>query len=393
MIRLPCAFTAILLLGSCSDSSSNSETVSLYTFDRLELLQSIASYTSSSFETFAGQSSDFAENVTGLCEQSSDGNAYGAELEQLQNSWKSMMARWQEIEAYQFGPLNDNAGTLRYDIYSWPLVNYCTIDREVSNLRAAGDTYQLSDKDLAKGLVALEYLLFDSDLNHDCTDSVSETVGWNDLSEADRRTNRCLYMELVANDLSQQAATLQTQWQSTYATNLVATGTDSELQDRINRISDSLFFIDGSVKDRKLGVPLAINDLCPEFPCTDEVENPWSGQSLASVHYNLRGFQAVFQGSDDSALGFDSFLSEVGRSDLADAINESIDSAIETSEALATEDLASLLTERCPDLDVDEQTGVCKLYFQVKVITDELKGEFTEILQLELPQQTAGDND
>ncbi len=393
MIRLFLAFSMIILLGSCSDESSNSGNVSLHSFNRIGLLQDIASYTGSSFETFASQSKKMAESMPKLCSHVADATSYNSEIALVQESWKSMMGQWQLIEAYQFGPLKENAGTLRYDIYSWPLINYCTIDREVSNMVSLGNSYQLSDKDLAKGLVALEYLLFDSDLNHDCTDSVPETSGWNDLSETDRRTHRCRYLQLVSDDLSQQAETLVDQWQSKYAVSLVATGTDTELQERINEVSDSLFFLDVTVKDQKLGIPLAINDLCPNFPCTEKVEHPWSGYSLQGIYQNLTGFQSIFQGNLEEEIGFDDFLSELGRSDKADEMKQSISSALETSSVLAQEDLATQLTGTCPEASADNQTGVCKLYYQIRVITDELKGEFTEILQLQIPQQTAGDND
>ncbi|MEI8640767.1 imelysin family protein [Pseudoalteromonas sp. Hal099] len=50
---------------------------------------------------------------------------------QAQQAWLDTMAGWQQAEMMQMGPLLDNAGQLRNQIYSWPTFSRCGIDQDV----------------------------------------------------------------------------------------------------------------------------------------------------------------------------------------------------------------------------------------------------------------------
>ena len=242
----------------------------------------------------------------------------------------------------------------------------------------------------------MEYLLFDSDSLHACKDTVTETQGWNEKPEATRQGLRCAYLRLLAGDLVTQAESLQKKWNDGtqgYHFQLTADAADSELQSRINVISDSLFYLDATVKDKKLGAPLGLNDACRRGVCPELIEHSFSKESLTAVHRNIVGFEAAFN------AGFDDYLKAAGGEDLADRMQADLDRASQSSETLAAQNslsgfLANIDQAACAATTVDDrQSAICALYQDIKAITNELKTEFVAILKLSTPAQSSGDND
>jgi predicted lipoprotein len=273
------------------------------------------------------------------------------------------------------------------------VVNACAVDRQ---LASTASNPALSNNDSTKSLSAMEYLLFDNDSRHACKDSVTETQGWNEKPEATRQELRCSYLKLLASDLVTQAETLQKNWNDGtqgYHFQMTASASESELQSRINVISDSLFFLDATVKDKKLGAPLGLNDACRTGVCPDLVEHAFSNESLTAVHRNILGFQAAFN------AGFDDYLQAAGGEVLADRMQADLDKASQTAETLAAQNslsgfLANLDQGACVATTVDDrQAEICALYQDIKAITNELKTEFVAILKLSTPAQSSGDND
>jgi predicted lipoprotein len=289
--------------------------------------------------------------------------------------------------------LTDEASTLRYDIYTWPLINACAVDRQVAVMAQNPAAFVLSTNDSTKSMSAMEYLLFDNDSLHACKDTVPD---WNEKTEAARQELRCGYLKLLASDLVTQAETLKNKWNDGtqgYHYQLIAEGTDSELQSRINVISDSLFYLDATVKDKKLGIPLGLNDACRTGVCPEQMEHTFSNESLTAIQRNVLGFQAAFN------AGFDDYLKAAGGEELATRMQSDLDRAASTAETLAGQNtlagfIAGLDQAACAATTAaDRKSEICALYHDIKAITDELKTEFVEILKLSTPAQSSGDND
>jgi len=396
MLALP------LTVAACGEkSSTNPSVVDLPAFDRLGLLKQISeAVIQPRYRSFSDRSRALKVATDSLCQNLATGASWAAAVTPVQTEWMQAMALWQEIEALQFGPLSDQAATLRYDIYTWPLVNACAVDRQIGVMAQDTATFSLSSNDSTKSLSAMEYLLFDKDSLHACKDSVTETQGWNERAEASRHELRCGYLRLLAADLVTQSETLQSKWNDGsqgYHYQLIAEASDSELQSRINTISDSLFYLDATVKDKKLGGPLGLHDSCTTGVCPDSIEHVFSQQSLSSMQHNLIGFQAAFTGAD--ALGFDDYLQAVGGEDLSYRMQGDLEKAVATAEVLADQDsllnfVNTLNQAACAATTVDDRKSeICALYQEIKSITDELKTEFVEILKLTTPAQSSGDND
>ncbi|HKO89724.1 MAG TPA: imelysin family protein, partial [Polyangiaceae bacterium] len=172
---------------------------------------------------------------------------------------------------------------------------------------------------------------------------------------------------------------------------LEGAGRDSKVyaseQAALNAISNALFYVDIEVKDWKLALPLGISPDCTSgSTCPEALESRFASISSPNIAANLRGFRAIFQGcgTDYAGLGFDDWLSAVGREDLAKSMLVALSGA---EAAVAGLDLTleqTLVTDRAT---------VQGVYDAVKKLTDLLKTEFVSVLDLDLPRVAEGDND
>ena len=144
------------------DGDQNRETDSSADADYREIFAAVADNVFiPSYQAFADatQSWNEAGNAIATYCAAIDGANESATLEAAQSNWRDAMAQWQQIEAYQFGPITDNASNLRNRIYSWPeFISTCTIDQQVVAADADA-SYDISTAaNQARGLDTLEYL-------------------------------------------------------------------------------------------------------------------------------------------------------------------------------------------------------------------------------------------
>ena len=347
------------------------------------------------------QKSELQQQAVELyCQQEIVSESVGGASSQLdedklsaKDSWRNAMNIWQQIEIMQIGPLSNDDNALRNKIYSWPIVSTCGVDFDVTFFKEGtvnGAPYDIT-KRLAsrKGLAALEYLLFNDELNHSCS-SASQPDGWNNQTEQYRKVVRCEFAGEVAKDINNNAQILVDAWQGTdgYAAILKqagTTGSDFETEHQaVNVISDAMFYLDSFTKDGKIAAPLGllVNE-CGSQACPEIVESKYSANSLNNIINNLIGFEKLLTG-DNKGLGFIDYLIDVGDQDTADTMKADVQQAISSTLAYELSLADTLATD--PD-------RVVLTHQEVKKITDKLKADFITSLALELPQTAAGDND
>lgn len=309
-----------------------------------------------------------------------------------QAQWRNTMNAWQQAELMLLGPLLEQDGLLRNKIYSWPIQNSCAVDYDVLFFESGtvnGKPYDITLRTPSrKGLGALDYLLFNDDLNHSCNAADAPT-GWSNLSEQEQKIARCSYASEVASDIENNAQILIEQWLATdgYANQLKQAGTSDSLfnteHEAVNRISDAMFYLDSSTKDGKLATPLGIfANECGSIACPQVVESKYSQNSLANILNNLIGFEKLLTGN--GGIGFTDYLIDVGDELTADEMSANITNTINSINQINTS-LTEALTNTPEQI---EQT-----HTDIKNITDKLKADFITSLALELPATSAGDND
>jgi predicted lipoprotein len=311
-----------------------------------------------------------------------------------QDAWWTAMATWQELEVMQVGPAGSSLTTaggldLRDEVYSWPSINTCRVDQETIDRAWTSSSFFTERLVNVYGLDALEYLLFTEDSDNTCPGQIdiNATGEWADLGDLGVSKNRSAYAHAIAVHVYQEGLDIHEKWDpygGDFGAQLSMSGKAATYEDAttaLNAIFDALFYLETHTKDEKLAHPLGLLD-CGSTDCLEDLESPHAQGSTAWVHANLVGFQKLFTGG--SGTGIDDLLVEMGHQGLADRMNGNLAQAIDTSGSL---DVA------LDALFMKDQATALQLYDEVKAVTDDLKGDLSTVLSLQIPSEAAGDND
>jgi predicted lipoprotein len=315
----------------------------------------------------------------------------------LRDAWLVVMAKWEEVELFRFGPMaraTDPGGRdIRDQIYGWPLVNRCGIDERLVSRGYDAPDFGTSLINV-RGLAAFEYVAFYEGSDNGCSDfsTINAHGTWAALGSHGIAQRKLEYAAAVSHDIAVHAGALVSAWAPTggnFRSELVGAGTVSATfsseQKALNAVSDALFYIELEAKDWKLGRPLGLGD-CGAPLCPEALESLYARQSTAHLAHNLTGFRKIFQGCETGygGFGFDDWLRAVGASDLADRMLAALTRADEAVKALDPPLEQALATDPAKAMAV---------YDAFKGLTDLLKADFITVLNLELPKPTVGDND
>lgn len=320
-------------------------------------------------------------------------------LAALEDAWKTAMEAWQHAEMLQIGPAGSSSkvvagANIRDEIYSWPTVNTCRVDQEM--VEGVYDTSSFFNNELVNvyGLDAIEYLVFQQGPDNTCPGVVTlnSSGAWNGLTEEEKASGRANYSKALVENLVAHANELVNYW-SAEEGNLVedlakagASGSVYETQlQALNDIFAAMFYLDSTVKDKKLAIPAGLDDTC-EGACPDKAESQWGHVSKTNIVANLKAFQRTFHGglSAEEDIGFDDFLVELEYGEFAQTMTDDIAAAIVAVEAI---------DGTLKDALRNDSSGVQDAYDAVKKVTDSLKGDFVTILGLTIPAEGAGDSD
>ncbi|AZZ97723.1 imelysin family protein [Pseudoalteromonas sp. R3] len=394
-----------------SDTPDSGQDNNQGTFSQQKLIANLTDNVfTPTFQQFANKASAQPDIVKAYCDLEtafdptlSDEAAKAARDEALlaaQNSWKETMVSWQHAELMIVGPLLADDKALRKDIYSWPDTNYCNVDQDVAYFAQGninGVPYDISKRsDKRRGLDALEYLLFNNNLDHSCSAAAAGNIlaQWNTQDEQQRRSMRCQYAVEASKDLKETAERLMFEWAGDqgYAAKLKNAGASGSefatVTEAVNRISDALFYMTEELKDYKLATPLGLfANQCGTEVCPEAVESRYAKHSIENIQANIAAFEQIFlgQGTDsEDTIGFDDFLDNQSASQTKDVMIQGIANAKAATAAL-NDNLQQALNE--------DTAGVTNTHAKVKDVTDQLKNDFIQKLALELPKTSAGDND
>lgn len=321
-----------------------------------------------------------------------EASSVGATRDAAKAAWIAAVERWQRAEPLLVGPAAMDNKTLRDQIYGWPLLATCSLDRDTASRFADPSSYDIATKLVnARSLAAIEYLIYVDSPDHTC---LQTPVGWDALG-ANLPRARCRLAEAIAIDVAAQADLLETAWRADggdFVGELANAGTSSSsipsAQEGINRISDAMFYTDKMIKDMKLGETsgLTIN-VCGTVgePCLREVEHPISDRATFAIRANLLALREAFTGTAAvDGPGFDDFLIGVGHPEVAQSMTADLDAAIAAAAALPDSFLTALSSD---------YQQIVTTHTAVKQVTDDLKTQFLTLLNLEIPNDVATDND
>lgn len=284
-----------------------------------------------------------------------------------QAAFATTMAAWQVVDILRVAPddTTDPLG-LRDETYSWPFVNACRVDQ----VTATGEYSDLGVLLVnARGLDALEYLLVAAPENT-CAGQIppNSDGAWDALSSEEIATRRAAYAQAVVADLADRAAEHRAVWEAAAVADL-------------QEVLDGLFALEDVIKDTKLGHPVGHID-CEAEHCAEDAEGLPGSDSTGWIADNLAGFELLFTGGD--GLGIDDLLISVGGQDVVDSTL----AHVATAEQMAL-DLDGSVAEAI----AADEAAVEALYAEIDLIDEYLRNDITTLLLLQIPAESAGDND
>ncbi len=400
MTQLAARFSLPLTLGllglgvaySCSTDTAPDRVP--FSPERQEVLRSAADCSLRLAADFEETAKRLSEELDAYAEDPDDTD----QRDEARTAWAAAMQSWQVAEVAQFGPAGrtgsvESGGAvggmdLRDQIYSWPLINSCRIDRALVESEYEDSVSALEIN--AKGLDALEYLLFSDGDDSTCPATVDIIADgtWDEVDDLDGR--RADYAAAIGKELLNKAEELHEAWSEDgddFYTNLVEAGQSGSYPsqaDALDAVVRALIQVDVVVKDLKLAEPMGLGVSCTDEQCPEDFEHQFAAVSKTSITSNIEGFSRMYHGCEAEAYAFDELLKDTD----AESIDAEIQAALRRiDDALSDiddDDLRIAQTEQREELD--------ELYAAVKSLTDILKNEFTDTLGTIL-HSVGGDND
>ncbi len=329
-------------------------------------------------------------------------NERHADTSAVESAWRSAMMSYHFLAAAAVGPMTDNRRQIADNLYGWPSFNPCGIDMEVESLARTG---VMNERILftAKGLAALEYLIFEPTLGTQCNPlnpRYKPAHEWARKDARQKRADRIHYASEIVKDAVHYARELEQAWDpegANFSNTLINRTRYPDLHKAINALSDALFAFE-EVKDRRLGRPIGLHPDCTDDSgkCVTDIEHRWSGVSIEAMQARMRGFAAVFMGAD---FGLDDLLISQNKASVSQAIEQALNQVLN-----AVNELRSLgtLENQIKDMDVaacrastseNRLVPVCALHADLKRLSQVMKIDFLAALSLTAPPSYQGDND
>lgn len=350
-------------------------------FSKQRLLESVAACSTYQVCLFSRAADELNHQVQGYAADPS-----AESLAVARAAWSHAMSAWALAEPNQFGPVAGvvtdqyHGRGLGAFIHAWPNQNRCEIDKQVA-MRSYEQGFA-SILPTARGLPALEYLLFYEGSDTGCSTISATGKAWAQLSVDELARGKQDYAQAAADDLSERAQELVNVWSEdgeNFGAKLIAHEGYGSQQEALNVVAWSLLYPYNEIRDLQIG---------PRAGIGDALLNPVSPYALAdtdSIVHNLEAFRALFQGCGEggAGIGFDDWLKDAGAADLARDILDALQ---------VVEDRAADF----PPLHEATIEQATVFYGEIKQLSDLLKGQLFgsgSVLNLKLPAGAASDND
>lgn len=364
------------------DPACGDAPVSTQEFTKKRLLESAGACAAHHVCLFSRRAEELEREVAAYAEEPTE-----VQLNQARVAWVQAMDAWALSAPAGYGPVASVAADSYHGrgigafIHAWPSLNRCEVEKQVATRAYEEQGFQRILPG-ARGLSALEYLLFYGGSDTSCASNSSTAAVWADLSPDEIAEAKRDYAKAVAGDLVSKADELVNVWASDgedFGSALAGGEGYGSEQEALNVVAWSLLYPYEVVRDLKVG-PLAGIGTALFNP-----ETPYALVDVQSIRANIAAFRALFQGcgEDGQGLGFDDWLLAVGAGDLGQDIIDALD-VVESHAA------------ELPPLHLASAEQMASFYADLKVLSDLLKEELFgsgSVINLKLPASAASDTD
>ncbi len=215
-------------------------------------------------------------------------------------AWRSCRAPWKQARAFGYGPTKDHDGNI-----DWTPIKPDNIEQAIASAPAFTADDIAGRGTSSKGLLALEYLLFDPALTDDAVVAKLTTD-----AGADARRS---YVVALGADLAREAAALEAEW-AAFGPEIAKAGSGSAVYQRAQTAIDDIvgqlvFQVDVTANDG-IAAPLGLKTggaIAPELEVARLSDN-----TLTDIESELAGIEAVWNGrfADVDDLGIDDLVRE-----------------------------------------------------------------------------------
>ena len=311
----------------------------------------------------------------------------------VQDVWKETMIYVQRLELLQVAAMGNSLNVvggedLRDEIYSWPLTNLCRVDQITASETFAEETFFQDALLSVYGLDAVEYLLFAS-TETVCPMQVTPVSDglWVSLGEENILRNRAKYVAVLTEKIRKNTSMLSVYWNDGFPFSLYQSNTEA-----LQEIFTALFYMETMTKERKIAYPLGLDDC--NLDCSGDIESKYSGVSLENIRQNVEAFVQIFFGEYRSVIetreitiaehSFASMVQARASTDIIETIRVKSIDVLVSLDALEGS-LAEEIEQNPENLEI--------ILEDFGVITNALKWDIAAIVELEIPNDAAGDND
>jgi uncharacterized protein len=302
-----------------------------------------------------------------------------------QSDWVDTVMVWQPLEMMQIASLGSSITAvggedIRDNIYSWPLVNPCRIDQVTAPMDYEKADFVETALVSVRGLDAMEHLLFGS-LETDCPSQVPPVSDgtWSALSDVEIHQRRVDYAIVLVKSIQDNVDKAISKWSNGYPMDLYESPVKA-----LNAVFDAMLYMEEGVKERKLSYPMGLTPDC-DSDCSVEVEGVLAQVSIDFVVANLQGMTLLLEGQDSG--GMLAILDSVGEEELSEELWSIHQQAVSEAEALQS------MMVSMEELTKDQPEELTALLDSISVYTRLLKWDVAAVLELQVPQSSAGDND
>ncbi len=242
-----------------------------------------------------------------------------ATLTDLRVAWKSACISWQGVSFIDFGPASDISLKSQTNIYP--------VDTVLVNSNIASGSYnlQLPNNFDAKGLQAIDYLLYG--------------IGSNDQEVVDYFVNTPEaqnYLTAITSELKTNASTVLNNWNNSYSQSFKSNSNDNSQGSSVSILVNALSqHYEAYIRKGKVGLPAGVFNGFSQQPMPGHVEALHSGYSIEYATAVMDALRKYVKGNhyndNTEGQGLDDYISFVSAKDASgNALETTIDNQITT---------------------------------------------------------------
>lgn len=292
-------------------------------------------------------------------------------LTALQSAFQAAYKQWQSTSAFGFGPAEGQ--NLRINVNTYP----ADINQINSNVSAGNYNPSLLANLAAKGLPALDYLLFGT--------GVDNNAILQQYTTDSKAGNRKTYLAALSAEIKTGINSVIDAWNAGYTTTFLnATGTD--VGSSTGQFINQLVFDYEILKNFEVGIPAGVQSMGTAYP--QKVQAYYSKMSVQLALLHVQALQSIYLGksAQGDGVGLDDYLTQAGaKSSNGGSLNDTIKAQFATAIVKL-----QTLTDPLSDNIKNNQAPVTAAYTELQKLTVLLKTDMTSSLGILI---TYGDND